>query len=76
MTTIDTKWVSTARYPEPAGNSAMSLHGVSVINVDPDTQSGVDKIPSTPIKSGRVQVSIVSNHASHILSSHYDYSVE
>ncbi|MCK4314255.1 MAG: immune inhibitor A [Anaerolineae bacterium] len=76
VTTIDTKWVPTARYPEPAGNSAMELHSISTLTVDPDTQSGTDSVSATPAESGRVKVSIVANHAYHILSSHYDFGVE
>jgi hypothetical protein len=76
VVTIDTKWVPTARYPEPAGNSAMPLHSVSFLTVDPMTQSGSDKVSATPIKSGRVKVSIVTNHAAHILSAHYEFGVE
>jgi hypothetical protein len=76
VVTVDTKWVPTARYPEPAGNNAMSLHSVSTLAVDPLTQAGVDRISATPAGSGRIKVSIVSNHADHILSSHYDFWVE
>jgi hypothetical protein len=76
VVTIDTKWVPTARYPEPAGNSAMSLHQVSDMEVDLATQSGVDHVSETPVDSGRVKVSIVANHANHILSSHYDFGAE
>ena len=76
VVTIDTKWVPTARYPEPAGNNPMSLHSVSNLTVDPDTQSGVDSVSATTLKSGRVKVSIVSNHANHILPSSYDFGVE
>jgi len=76
VVTLDTKWVPTARYPEPAGNNAMSLHSVSTLTVDPDTQSGVDSVSETPVESGRVKVSIVTNHANHILSSHYDFIVQ
>jgi immune inhibitor A len=76
VVTVDTKWVPTAHYPEPAGNNAMSLLSVSTLTVDPDTQSGVDSVSATPVESGRVKVSIVANHANHILSSHYDFTVE
>jgi hypothetical protein len=72
LLTIDTKWVPTARYPEPAGNQAMSLHSLTGTWMDPMTQSGVAKVSATPIKSGRVKVAIVSNHADHILPSAYD----
>jgi|GEM_PF-1544001 len=75
VTTIDTKWVPTARYPEPAGNSAMELHSISQMSVDEKTQEGVDKIPATPAGSGRVQVAIISNHAGHILPSSYIFRV-
>jgi hypothetical protein len=74
--TIDTKWVPTARYPEPAGNNAMTLHSVSVLEVDPDTQAGTDRVSSTPLSSGRMKVSIVANHAGHILPSAYLFGVE
>lgn len=76
VTTIDTKWVPPASYPEPAGKNLMRLHSISLLEVDPGTQSGTDKIPSTPSKSGRVQVSIVSNHADHEMQSHYVFSVD
>ncbi|HUT71153.1 MAG TPA: hypothetical protein VMW89_10800 [Desulfatiglandales bacterium] len=74
--TIDTKWVPTAPFPEPAGNKAMQLHSASTLMVDPETQAGEDRVSATPPKSGRVKVSIVANHADHILSSHYDFGVE
>lgn len=73
--TIDTKWVPAARYPEPAGNSAMELHGISQMSVDEKTQTGTDNVPATPTNSGRVQVTIVSNHARHILQSSYILNV-
>lgn len=76
VVTIDTKWVPTTRYPEPADNSAMELHGISTLTVDAATQSGVDRIASTPVDSGRVKVSIVSNHADHILNSSYLFGVK
>ncbi len=76
VTTIDTKWVPTGRYPEPSGNSAMTLHDVSSMEVIAETQSGTDKISATKAISGRVRVSIVSNHADHQLTSHYEFSVE
>ena len=75
VTTIDTKWVPTARYPEPAGNSAMELHSIRQMSVDETTQDGVDNIPATPEVSGRVQVAIISNHARHILPSSYIFRV-
>jgi hypothetical protein len=76
VTTIDTRWVFTAHYPKPIGNIDMELHDVRQMTVDPTTQSGADRVPSTSIKSGHVQVSIVANHADHILSSHYEFGVE
>ena len=76
VVTVDTKWVPTARYPEPAGNNAMTLHTVSVMDVDPETQEGTDRVSSTPLNSGRVKVSIVANHAAHILPSGYLFGVE
>jgi hypothetical protein len=76
LVAIDTKWVPTARYPEPAGNSAMRLHRVRTMEVDDETQSGVLRIQETPADSGRVQVAIVSNHAAHILSAHYELLVQ
>ncbi len=76
VVTIDTKWVPTARYPEPAGSSSMPLHDRSTLTVDPLSQVGSDKVSSTPANSGRVKVSIVANHAGHILSSHYDFGVD
>ena len=75
VVTIDTKWVPTARYPEPATNSAMTLHSISTLVVDPATQIGMDTVSATTVKSGRVKVSIVANHANHILPSSYDFAV-
>jgi len=76
VVTIDTKWVPAARYPEPAGNNAMWLHSASTLTVDPATQAGTDRVSSTSVRSGRVKVSIVSNHADHILPSGYVFGVE
>lgn len=76
LVAIDTKWVSTERYPEPAGTSAMKLHRVRTMMADPDTQIGMVRVPETPVDSSRVQVAIVTNHANHILTSHYDLVVE
>jgi len=76
VTTIDTKWVPTARYPEPVGNNAMRLHDLRHMTVDPVTQSGEDRIAATPASSRRVQVAIVSNHADHILPSHYEFGAD
>jgi hypothetical protein len=76
VTTVDTKWVAPAPFPEPAGKSAMEIHSVSTLTVDPETQLGVDRVSATPVDSGRVKVSVVSNHAGHILSSHYDFVVQ
>jgi hypothetical protein len=76
VTTVDTKWVVPAPFPEPAGKSAMEIHSVSTLTVDPETQSGVYRVSATPVNSGRVKVSIASNHANHILSSHYDLIVQ
>jgi hypothetical protein len=76
VVTIDTKWVPAARYPEPAGNSAMELHAVSTLDVDPDTQAGEDRVSGTPAGSGRVKVSVVANHADHILPSAYMFGVD
>ena len=71
VVTLDTRGVPTERYPEPASNDAMPLLSVSTMTIDPDTQSGTDSTPPTPAKSGRVRVSIVSNHADHSLPSQY-----
>lgn len=75
VTTIDTKWVPAARYPEPAGNNAMELHSIRHMTVDLVTQSGEDMLPATELSSERVQVAVVSNHADHILTSHYEFEV-
>lgn len=72
---IDTKWVPTERYPEPAGNNAMSLHRIKTMEVDAATQTGSLKIQETPADSGRVAVAIVANHADHILPSAYTFGV-
>jgi hypothetical protein len=76
IVSADTKWVPTTRYPEPAGNNGMELHRVYTMMTDPATQEGVVKVPATPGKSGRVEVAIISNHANHILSSHYEFKVD
>lgn len=76
VVTIDTKWVSDARYPEPAANSATPLSSISVLSVDPDTQYGMDKVSATKASSGHVKVSIVTNHAGHILTSGYLFTVK
>jgi len=75
VVTIDTKWVPTARYPEPANDSAMTLHDASFLTVDPITQSGTDKVSATTIASARVKVAIITNHADHILNSGYLFDV-
>jgi hypothetical protein len=75
VTTIDTKWVPAARYPEPATNSAMPLHSISTLTTDPDTQAGTDRVSATLVKSGRLKVSVVANHAAHILTSAYEFGV-
>ena len=74
--TVDTKWVPTEQYPEPAGSSAMTLHSTSRLTVDPETQYGTDRVSATPADSGRVKVSIVANHADHILTSGYVFGAE
>ncbi|MGD8402483.1 MAG: immune inhibitor A [Anaerolineales bacterium] len=74
--TIDTKWVPTARYPEPATNSAMPLHSASFLTVDSETQYGMDKVSATTLSSGRVKVAIIANHADHILTSGYLFDVK
>jgi len=73
---IDAKGVPTARYPEPTRSNAMQLHRVYTMTTDPDTQEGIVKVPATPVKSGRVEVAIIANHANHILTSHYELVVE
>jgi hypothetical protein len=50
-----------ARYPEPAGNNAMSLHSTSSLIVDPDTQTSEDRFSAIPTDSGWIKVSIVAN---------------
>lgn len=72
---IDTKWVPTARYPEPAGNNAMSLHRMKTMEVDAATQTGTLQIQETPVDSGRLAVAVVANHADHILPSAYFFGV-
>jgi hypothetical protein len=73
---IDTKWVPTARYPEPASNSAMTLHRIKTMDVDAATQTGSLRIQETPADTGRVAVAIVANHADHILPSAYWFGVD
>ena len=76
VTVIDTKGVSTARYPEPPTNNAMTLHSVHSMFADLVNQYGTMGISATPVKSGRVKVAIVANHADHILPSAYVLYVE
>jgi bacillopeptidase F (M6 metalloprotease family) len=73
---MDTRGVPTERYPEPAGNKAMRLHHVKVMEVDSNTQSGVLGIQETPLDSKRTQVVITTSHASHNLPSHYELLIE
>ena len=79
VTTLQTKWVPTAMYPEPSGNNAMELQSISEMDVDPLTQEGIDRVSATKY-IGKVpknfHVSIVTNHANHILSSGYTFSVK
>ena len=72
---IDTKGVPTARYPEPTGNNAMTLHSYGTIYVDPTTQFGYGHVSATTGKSGRVKVAILSNQANHIMVSSYEFAV-
>lgn len=76
IATLDTKWVTTARYPAPATNSAMTLHNVSFLSVDPETQYGTDSVSATSASSGRLKVAIITNHAEHILNSGYMFDVK
>lgn len=73
---IDTKWLPSAQFPEPAGNFAITLNKIVTAEIESATQSGSISIQATPLKSKRVQVVIVTNHASHILSSHYEIGVD
>jgi hypothetical protein len=75
VSVIDTKGVLTARYPEPTGNNAMTLHSHETIYVDPTTQFGYGQVSATTGKSGRVKVAILSNRADHIMVSSYEFSV-
>jgi hypothetical protein len=76
VNTIDTKWVPAARYPEPSSNSAMPLHGINTMYVDPITQTGTDLVSATQEDSGHLKVAIVSNHAGHILNASYVFGVQ
>ncbi|MHA1112843.1 MAG: hypothetical protein ACTSRE_17280, partial [Promethearchaeota archaeon] len=62
---IDTKGVPTARYPDPTGNNAMTLHSHGTLYIDPTYQFGMGKVSATTGKSGRVNVAILSNRADH-----------
>lgn len=53
------------------GNSAMTLHDVWTMIVDPTTQTGTMIVPATPYKSGRLSVAVCANHADHILANYY-----
>lgn len=54
---------------------AMDLNGLRRMWVRPETQSGVLSVRRAPVDSGNMQVAIVTNHADHILSTHYDLNV-
>ena len=43
------------------------------MNLDPDTESGIMFLEPINVKEGFMRVAIVTNHADHILTSHYDY---
>ncbi|MHB1344379.1 MAG: hypothetical protein ACYCX3_08490 [Thermoleophilia bacterium] len=73
--TMDTKWVPEARYPEPADNSAMTLHDLKILSTDPVTQEGSVVLAATPAYSGRTQVAVIANHADHIATSGYTFAV-
>ncbi len=75
VTVIDTKGVDTARYPLPPTNNAMTLHSIHSMFGDLEMQYGTMAVSATPIKSGRVKVAIVANHANHILPSAYELYV-
>jgi hypothetical protein len=72
--TLDTKWVPSARYPAPL-NNAMSLRKIFPLFTD-EYQYGETWVTDTPSDSGRIKVSIVANHADHILPSGYIFGVE
>lgn len=73
--TFDTKWVPVERYPDPATNSATKIRSIRLMTVDPETQSGVDRVMAVPAASGRVGVLMISNEADHIVTSRYVFEV-
>ena len=75
LTAFDTKWVDEARYPEPSTNSAMTLLGSKTMKVEPETQTGSMSVSAAPLDSGRVQIAVIANHADHILTSGYLFTV-
>ncbi|MCD4766545.1 MAG: immune inhibitor A [Methanosarcinales archaeon] len=74
-TLIESRWQPTDRYPQAESWHARKLLDETRMTMDSDTQSGeITGITTTPVKSRRTQVLIVSNRLDHILPS--DYWVE
>ena len=73
--TLDTKWVPTARYPNPDRNRPMPLHRVNEIPIDLETQSGTTSISATPTQSRRISVAVLANRTDHGLPIHYALEV-
>lgn len=74
--TIDTSGVPTERYPDPANGHGTFHLGLKRVAIDSATQAGIGKVSATPLEGDRTKVTIVTNHANHILTSHYDLLIE
>ena len=54
-------------------NSYLEVDDIRSMDVDPDTETGIMFVEPIMKKEGLIQVAIVTNHADHILTSHYDF---
>lgn len=67
-------YVQDTRYPDLTARRSFYTTMVDLA-IDPVLQQGADILKGTRIKPGSQKVVIVSNHADHILSSHYDLGI-
>lgn len=54
-------------------NSDLNVEEFRYMDIDPTTETGLMYIEPISKKEGLIQVVIVTNHADHILTSHYDF---
>ena len=53
--------------------SDLQVSEIRSMDVDPDTETGIMLVDQIKKKWGFIQVAIVTNHADHIITSHYDF---